>query len=72
MLKELNQTFAAICSVTATTAAALEEGSKILRIKGTSAKQIAAIEAVKSIAEAKENLSKEELEAANELLSLVD
>lgn len=72
MLKELNTTIAALCSVTATTAAALEEGSKILRIKGTSSKQIAAIEAIKSLEEAKKDLSEQQLEAAAELLALVD
>ena len=72
MLKELNTTLAALCSVTATTAAALEEGSKILRIKGTSAKQIAALESVKAISEAKKDCSKEELAAAVELLNLID
>ena len=72
MLKELNQTFAALCSVTSTTASALEDGAKILKIKGTSAKQVAAIEAVKSIEEAKKDLTNEQLAAANELLALVD
>ena len=72
MLKELNTAFSAVCSVTATTAAALEDGAKILRLKGTAAKQVAALEAVASIAEAKKNLTQEELKAAIELLNLVD
>ena len=72
MLKELNQAFGAVCSMTATTAAALEDGAKILRLKGTAAKQVAALEAVASIAEAKKNLTQEELKAAIELLNLVD
>lgn len=72
MLKELNQAFGSLCSVTSTTAAALEEGSKILRIKGVAAKQTAALEAVKSISKAKEGCSEKELEAALELLSIVD
>lgn len=72
MLKELNATFGSLCSVTATTAQALEEGSKILRIKGVAAKQVAALEAVKAVSEAKENCSEQQLAAAVELLSLVD
>ena len=72
MLKELNTAFAALCSVTATTAQAVEDGSKILRIKGAAAKQVAAIESVKSISEAKKNLTDTELAAAIELLALVD
>ena len=72
MLKELNQAFGAVCSMTATTAAALEDGSKILRIKGVAAKQTAALESIKAIKEAKDGLSNEDLEAAAELLSIVD
>lgn len=72
MLKELNAAFGAACSTVATTAAAIEDGSKILRLKGAAAKQIVAIESVKAIKEAKTNLSEEELKAALELLSLVD
>lgn len=72
MLKELNATLGAICAVTATTALALESGSKVLRIKGEAAKQTAALEAVKSIAEAKKDCSEQELAAAIELLNLVD
>lgn len=72
MLKELNATLGAICAVTATTALALESGSKVLRIKGEAAKQTAALEAVKSIAEAKKDCSEAELKAACELLDLVD
>ena len=72
MLKELNQTFAALCSVTATTAQAVEDGAKILRLKGAAAKQTAALEAVASIAEAKKNLTQQQLQAAIELLALVD
>lgn len=72
MLRELNEAFGSLCNVTSTTAKALEDGAKILRIKGTSSKQIAAIEAVKAISEAKENCSEAELKAACELLDLVD
>ena len=72
MLKELNQTFAALCSVTSTTASALEDGAKVLKIKGASAKQVAALEAVKAISEAKENCTEAELKAACELLDMVD
>lgn len=72
MLKELNSAFGALCSVTATTAAALEDGAKVLRIKGSAAKQIAALEAVAAISAAKEGFSSEELKAANELLNIVD
>ena len=72
MLKELNQTFAALCSVAASTAQAVEDGSKILRIKGAAAKQITAIEAVAAIEAAKQNCSQEQLTAAAELLALVD
>lgn len=72
MLKELNATFGAVCSTVATTSAALEEGSKILRIKGIAAKQQAALEAVKSLSEAKKDCNDAELAAAIELLALVD
>lgn len=72
MLKELNTAFAALCSVTATTAQAVEDGSKILRIKGTAAKQVAAIEAIKAIEEAKKDLTEQQVTAAIELLALVD
>lgn len=72
MLKELNSTLGAICAVTATTALALESGSKVLRIKGEAAKQTAALEAVKSIAEAKKDCTEEQLKAAAELLSSVE
>lgn len=72
MLKELNTAFGALCSVTATTAQALEDGSKILRIKGAAAKQTAALEAVKSISAAKEECTEAEIKAAQELLALVD
>ena len=72
MLKELNQTFAALCSVTATTAQAVEDGSKILKIKGAAAKQLAAIEAVAAIEAAKKNLTQQQLTAAAELLTLID
>ena len=72
MLKELNQTFAALCSVTATTALAAEDASKILRIKGAAAKQTAALEAVAAIEAAKQNCTQEQLTAAAELLALVD
>ena len=72
MLKELNQTIAAVCSMTATTAAALEDGSKILRIKGVAATQVAALEAVKAIKEASKDASNEEIKAAQELLALID
>ena len=72
MLKELNQTFAALCSVTATTAQAVEDGSKILRIKGAAAKQTAALEAVAAIEAAKKDLTQQQLQAAIELLALVE
>ena len=72
MLKELNQTIAAVCSVTATAASALEDGAKILKIKGAAAKQTAALEAVQAIAAAKEGCTEEEIAAAIELLSIVD
>ena len=72
MLKELNEAFGALCSTTSTTAKALESGSKILLIKGEAAKQITALEAVKSIKDAKKDCSQEELKAALELLSSVE
>lgn len=72
MLKELNSAFGALCSTTSTTAKALESGSKILLIKGEAAKQIAALEAVKNIAEAKKGCDDDEIKAANELLTLVE
>ena len=72
MLKELNATLGALCSMTVTTAKAVDDGAKILRIKGVAATQVAALEAVKSIEEAKKDCSQEQLEAAAELLSIVD
>ena len=72
MLKELNATFGALCSMTATTAAALEDGSKILLIKGEAAKQLTALEAVKALKEASKDASNEEIKAAQELLALID
>ena len=72
MLKELNETFAALCSVTATTAQAVEDGSKILKIKGAADKQLAAIEAVAAIEAAKQNATQEQLNSALELLAEID
>ena len=72
MLKELNQTIAAVCSMTVTTAKAVDDGAKILRIKGISSKQTAALEAVKAIKEAAKDASNEEIKAAQELLALID
>ena len=72
MLKELNNTIAALCAVTATTAQAVEDGSKILRIKGAAAKQITALEAVAAIEAAKKDLTQQQLQAAIELLALVE
>ena len=72
MLKELNETLAAVCSVTATTAQAVEDGAKILRIKGAAAKQVAALEAAAAIAAAKQSCSEEQLLAAQALLNLID
>ena len=72
MLKELNSTFSAMCAAMATTAKAVEDGSKILRIKGASAKQTAALEAVKAIAAATKDCSEAEIKAATELLSLIE
>ena len=69
MLKELNQTVASICTATATTAAALTDGAAILRIKGSAAKNIAALEAVQAIKEAKKDTSQEDIDAAAALLS---
>lgn len=69
MLKELNQTVAAVCTATATTAAALTDGAAILRLKGQAAKHISALEAVKAIEEAKADCSKEQIDAAAALLS---
>jgi putative intracellular protease/amidase len=69
MLKEINQTVAAVCTATATTAQALNDGAAILRIKGAAAKHISAIEAVKSISEAKSECSKDEIDQALNLLA---
>ena len=72
MLKELNQTFAAVCKATSTTAQAINDGAAILRIKGVAAKQVAALEAATAIKEAAKDASNEEIKAAQELLALVD
>ena len=69
MLKEINQTIAAVCTATATTAKAVEDGAAILRLKGAAAKQIAALEAVKAASEAKKGASKDELDQAAALLA---
>ena len=72
MLKELNEAFGAVCKATSTTAQAINDGASILRIKGVAAKQTAALESIKAIKEAKDGLSNEDLEAAAELLSLIE
>ena len=72
MLKELNKAFGSLCSTTSTTARAIESGAKILLIKGEAAKQVSALEAVKAVSLAKQDCSQEQLDAAQELLSLVD
>ena len=72
MLKELNEAFGALCSMTVTTAKAVDDGAKVLRIKGVAATQVAALEAVKAIEEAKKDCSQEQLEAAAELLALIE
>lgn len=72
MLKEINAAIAATATTVAVAAGALEEGSKILKIKGIAAKNLAAIEAVKSIEQSKKDCSNAELEAAQQLLNLVE
>lgn len=69
MLKELNQTVSAVCTATSTVAKALEDGAVVLRIKGNTAKNISALEAVKAIKEAKVDASKEEIDQAAALLA---
>ena len=72
MLKELNQTFGAVCSATATTAKAVENGSKILLIKGEAAKQLTALETAAAIQAATAAANQQQLKIAEELLSMVD
>lgn len=72
MLKELNTAISALCNVTSTASLALEDGAKILRLKGSAAKQITALESVKAIQKAKEGFSDKEIEAALELLSSIE
>lgn len=72
MLKEINTMIGAVCSAVSTTSLALEDGSKILRLKGAAAKQCCALESVKAIMAAKEGLSQKELEAAAELLASIE
>lgn len=72
MLREINETVASVCEATSVTAKALTDGAKILRLKGAAAKQVAALESVKAISKAKEGFTDKEIEAALELLALVD
>ena len=72
MLKELNATLGALCSMTVTTAKAVDDGAKVLRIKGVAAKQVAALEAAAAIAAAKKDCDEQQLQAACELLDLVE
>ena len=72
MLKELNTAFSAVCSVTATTAAALEDGAKILRLKGVGAKQMAALETAAAIQAATAAANQQQLKIAEELLAMVE
>lgn len=72
MLKELNAAFGAVCSATSTTAKAINDGAIILRIKGTSAKQVCALESIKNIKEAKDGLSDAEIAAAAALLEALE
>ena len=72
MLREINETVASVCEATSVTAKALTDGAKILRIKGAAAKQTAALEAVAAIEAAKKDLTQQQLQAAIELLNLVD
>ena len=72
MLKELNGAVGSIFTATSSAFAALDDGAKILRLKGVAAKQVAALEAASAIEAAKQNCSSEQLEAAAELLDMVD
>ena len=72
MLKELNTMISATAEAVAATSLALTDGAKILRLKGVAAKQVAALEAASAIEAAKQNCSSEQLEAAVELLDMVD
>ena len=72
MLKELNSTFGAMCAAVATTSLAINDGAAILRLKGVGAKQMAALEAVAAIEAAKKDLTQQQLQAAAELLALVE
>lgn len=72
MLREINETVASVCEATSVTAKALTDGAKILRIKGAAAKQTAALEAVAAIEAAKKDLTQQQLQAAIELLTLID
>lgn len=72
MLKEINAAIAATATTVAVAAGALEEGSKILKIKGIAAKNLAAIEAIKALEQSKKDCSNEQLKAATELLNLVE
>ena len=72
MLKELNSTFGAMCAAIATTSLAINDGAAILRLKGVGAKQVAALEAATAIEAAKQNATQQQLQAAAELLAMVE
>lgn len=69
MLKEINQTVSSVCTATSTVAKALEDGAVVLRIKGNTAKNIAALESIKAVKEMKQDFTNEEIDAAAALLS---
>ena len=72
MLKELNGAVGSIFTATSSAFAAVEDGAKILHLKGVAAKQVAALEAASAIEAAKQNATQQQLQAAAELLAMVE
>ena len=72
MLKELNGAVGSIFTATSSAFAALDDGAKILRIKGVAAKQMAALETAAAIQSATAAANQQQLKIAEELLALVE
>ena len=72
MLKELNGAIGSIFTATSSAFAALDDGAKILRLKGVAAKQMTALETAAAIQSATAAANQQQLKIAEELLSMVE
>ena len=72
MLKELNGAVGSIFTATSSAFAALDDGAKILRLKGVGAKQMAALETAAAIQAATAAANQQQLKIAEELLAMVE